>query len=137
MGLPTIIIFNYFIWFVSSHWSLTIQHSSILFLAQVYSSEIVEFALFEVRQVPEKTNVFETQVVPLVVVWVVRVLVVMDVFALQPSACHFDKSLLLASLLWATSFVSVLGRDPSSADNDGRPVYTDSAIAFLLQGCPH
>ena len=57
---------------------------------QINYLEVVELLFVEVGQVPEEPNVLEADVVPLVIVWVVRRLVIVHVLSFAPGACDFD-----------------------------------------------
>ena len=104
---PSVVLENHIINAVSLDWGLAIHHSSSGILIDVHCSEVVELALVEVGQVPVKSDIFECEVVPVIVVWVVWDLVVMDVLSFQPGTSYFDQCFLLVSFLWSTFLVFV------------------------------
>ena len=86
--------------------------------------EVIVLGLIEVRQVPIHANVLQAQIVPVVVVWVVRNLVVMHVLSRHETSSHLDK-LTTIDLRRSAGLLLVLGGDPAAFDNQGSAIDAD------------
>ena len=80
---PSVEIFNNLIGLVCGGRGCNFKGSA-LFALQVDSLEVVELTLVEVREVPENTNVLQTEVIPFICIRVVGNLVVVYILSLAP-----------------------------------------------------
>lgn len=101
------------------------RFAGLLTLLQIDTLEVVVLTLVPVGQVPEDTDVFKSQVVPVVVVRVIRDLVVVDILT-SPEHASKSNQCLLIDLIWSRSLVSEVSWNPS-------PVY-DQGSFFDLNG---
>ena len=103
-----------FVWLRCLDGGLYLIHSGIDVLAiNLNCLEVVVFCFVVVWQVPKYSNIFQTQVVPFVRIWIIGYFVVMHVLSLAPHASKFNQ-LSCVYLLRSTTFVSILSRNPSS-----------------------
>ena len=117
IGRPLIILLDNLIFGICFHWGARVLFLSI----QLHCIEVVVLCLFPIWQVPENSNVFKAQVVPLIVVWVVWYRVLVNILSFKPAASQSNE-LSFVDLIWSTSLVSVLSRDPASVHNNGRTI---------------
>jgi len=115
---PSIVIVNNLIWSDSCNWCLNVLHTSNWILtSHLDRLEVIILCFIEIRQIPENTNVFQTQIVPFVRVGVVWNFIFVNVLALPPGTSHSDK-LTGVQFLRATPLITVFGRDPASVHDD-------------------
>jgi len=67
--------------------------------------EVIELGLIPIGQVPENTNVFKGEVVPVIVIGVVRNFILVNVLSSSEDTLHLDE-LSGVYLGWSVSFVS-------------------------------
>lgn len=83
---PAVVVLDQVVWV---HW----LHCGLGALAwQINALEVIVFGFIPVGQVPEEADVFQGEVVPVVVVWIVWYLVVVDVLACAEDAREADQS---------------------------------------------
>jgi len=96
-----------------------------LTLIKIANLEIVVFCFVIVGQVPEDANVFQGEVVPLIVIRIVGNLIVVNVLALSPDASKLNKFARLSQVLGSASAVLKISRNPPAVDNNGSTINGD------------
>ena len=99
-----------------------------LALIEVANLEIVVFCFVVVGQVPEDANVFQGEVVPLIVIRIVGNLIVVNVLALSPDASQLNKFSGLSQVLGSASAVLKISRNPATVDNNGSAINGDGVL---------
>lgn len=95
--------------------------SNLSLIVKVNNLEIVEFGFIEVRQVPIYANIFECEIVPLIVVWIVGNLVVMKVLALSPHSLQLHN-FPCVKFMRSAPLVLEFGRNPSTVYYNGSAI---------------
>ena len=99
-----------------------------LALIEVANLEIVVFCFVVVGQVPEDANVFQGEVVPLIVIRIVGNLIVVNVLALSPDTSQLNKFAGLSQVLGSASAVLKISRYPATVDNNGSAINGDGVF---------
>lgn len=115
---PSVVIFNKFIRSSRDNGRSGISFSLRTLSSKVDFLEVIVFGFIEVRKVPEDADVFETQIVPFIVVRVVRYFILMYIFSLAPDSGHADK-FTRVTFVRSAALVTVFSRDPSTVNDDG------------------
>jgi hypothetical protein len=132
---PLVVVFNKFIRRSRDNGRFGISFSFRTLGTEVDFLKVVEFGFIEVRQVPEKADVFKAEVVPFIVVWVVRYFILMYVLSFSPHSGHADE-LTRVTFVRSASLVTVLGGDPATVNDDSSSFNLDgvSSLECLFEG---
>ena len=126
---PSVVIFNKFIRSSRGDGRSDIFFSSRTFSSKVDFLEVIVFGFIEVRKVPEEADVFEAQVVPFIVVRVVRYFILMYVCSLAPDSSHADK-FTGVTFVRSAALVTVFSRDPSTVNDDSSSFNLHGVASF-------
>jgi hypothetical protein len=116
--------FNNFIRFVSNNWSFGLSFTS---LTKVNSLEIIELCLIVVGEFPEDADILQSDVVPLVVVWVIGHFIIVNIFAFAPHTSNFSE-FPRVNFVGSAFLVSILGWNPPTVYNDSSPFDLDGVF---------
>ena len=105
--------------------------SNFSLIVEVNNLEIVEFRFIEVGQVPIDADIFECEVVPIIVVWIVRDLVVMKVLSLAPHSLQLHN-FPCVKFMRSASLVLEFSWDPSTIYYNGSAINTNGV--FFCEG---
>jgi len=96
---------------------------------ELNSVEVIPFALIEVRQVPENTNILQTEIVPLIGIGIIRYFIVVDLLAREVASSDFNK-FFRVNFLRSGTLISVSSWDPSSINNKCSSIDFDCVFLF-------
>ena len=96
---------------------------------ELNSVEVIPFALIEVRQVPENTNILQTEIVPLIAIRIIRYFIVVDSLAREVASSNFNKFFRVYFLRSGT-LISISSWDPSSINDKGSSIDFDCVFLF-------
>ena len=127
---PAVVVVDKGVWSSSSD-SISIR----AILLKVNAFEIVVLLLVEVGQLPEESNVFKAEVVPLIVVRVVWVLVIVNILTSSKDTLKFDK-FPGVNVVGSHSLVLEGSWDPASVNHNSSTLNTDWIVALhkLMHG---
>ena len=104
--------------FVLNCWTFVPQFREVIWFGlKVNCMKVKELALIKFWQLPVDANVLQSQIIPLVRIWVVRYAIIVYVFAFSKSPIDFNQLLRVLFCRTASS-ISILGRDPASINNN-------------------